>query len=97
MSIDIMEQMRGTFRAEALDLLKTIFKTFVFDILGLKDESSADHSEYLKGLMELILQIRQRSRENKDWETSDQIRDTLQKLKIIVKDGKEVSTWELGK
>ena len=47
--------------------------------------------------MELILQIRQRSRENKDWGTSDQIRDTLQKLKIIVKDGKEVSTWELGK
>ena len=95
--INSINDNKDTISSEALDLLKTIFKTFVFDILGLKDESSADHSEYLKGLMELILQIRQRSRENKDWETSDQIRDTLQKLKIIVKDGKEVSTWELGK
>jgi cysteinyl-tRNA synthetase len=45
--------------------------------------------------MELILAIRQKSRENKDWGTSDQIRDVLQKLHIEVKDGKEGSTWNI--
>jgi len=63
----------------------------------LKSGSSGDNSEYLKGLMELVLKIRQSSRERKDWGTSDQIRDALQKLEITVKDGKDGSTWELGK
>ena len=76
-------------------LLKEIFDTFLFDILGLKDEKSPEQRNILDGLMQLVLSIRQKSRETKDWGTSDQIRDTLQKLKIAVKDGKEGSTWEI--
>ena len=76
-----------------LQLMKGIFDTFLFDILGLKDEKGSDQGETVDGLMQLILAIRQKSRETKDWGTSDQIRDTLQKLHIIVKDGKEGSTW----
>ncbi|MCX6288124.1 MAG: cysteine--tRNA ligase [Bacteroidetes bacterium] len=94
--INSVNDKKENISAEGLELLKKMFSTFVFDILGLKDESPADHSEYLKGLMELILQIRQRSRETKDWGTSDQIRDALQKLNIKVKDGQEGSSWELG-
>ena len=43
--------------------------------------------------MQLILAIRKKSRENKDWGTSDKIRDALQKLNITVKDTKEGSIW----
>ncbi len=75
-------------------LLKEIFDTFLFDILGLKEEKSNDQREMLDNLMQLILSIRQKSRETKDWGTSDQIRDTLQKLHITVKDGKDGSSWE---
>jgi len=78
-----------------LELLKKTFNTFVFDILGLKDEKPHDLSEYLNGLMELILDIRQKSREKKDWGTSDQIRNTLQKLNINVKDGKDSTSWSI--
>ena len=78
-----------------LELLQSTMKTFLFDILGIKDENTGDQSEKLNGLMELILAIRQKSRENKDWGTSDQIRDVLQKLHIEVKDGKEGSTWNM--
>jgi cysteinyl-tRNA synthetase len=95
--INSVNDKKESISTEDLTLLKKIFNTFVFDILGLKDESSADQSEYVKGLMELILQIRQSSRETKDWGTSDQIRNALQKLQITVKDGKEGSTWEIGK
>ncbi|MCX6269369.1 MAG: cysteine--tRNA ligase [Bacteroidetes bacterium] len=74
-------------------LLKNIFDTFLFDILGIRDEKSNDQGELLDGLMQLVLAIRQKSRETKDWGTSDQIRDALQKLQITVKDGKDGSSW----
>ena len=80
---------------DELTLLKETFDIFLFDILGLKDEKGSDNRETLDGLMQLILAIRQKSRETKDWGTSDQIRDALQKLRITVKDGKEGSVWNV--
>ena len=94
--INSVNDKKESISVEDLELLKKTFNTFVFDILGLKSELSGDNSEYLKGLMELVLKIRQTSREKKDWGTSDQIRDALQKLQITVKDGKDGSSWELG-
>ena len=81
--------------AQELALLKKIFDLFLFDILGLKDEKSNDKGELLDGLMQLVLALRQKSRETKDWGTSDQIRDALQKLQITVKDGKDGSVWNI--
>ncbi len=75
------------------EMLKEIFDTFLFEILGIKNEKGGDNQGVLDGLMQLILAIRQKSRETKDWGTSDQIRDALQKLHITVKDGKEGSSW----
>lgn len=80
---------------EDLVLLKGIFDTFLFDILGMKYEKGGDDREVLDGLMQLVLTIRQKSRETKDWGTSDQIRDALQKLHINVKDGKDGSSWNV--
>jgi cysteinyl-tRNA synthetase len=84
---------KETLSAVDLTLLKNTFDTFLFDILGLKDEKANGQEELVDGLMQLVLAIRQKSRETKDWGTSDQIRDALQKLKITVKDGKEGSSW----
>ncbi|HNY01079.1 MAG TPA: cysteine--tRNA ligase [Bacteroidales bacterium] len=79
-----------------LECIKEAFEVYLFGVLGIKNEKTGDNREVLDGLMELILSIRQRSRENKDWGTSDQIRDALQNLHITVKDGKEGSKWEMG-
>jgi len=76
--------------------LKALFDVFLFEVLGIRNDKAGNNAEVLDGLMELILSIRQRSRENKDWGTSDQIRDALQKLHITVKDGKEGSKWAIG-
>ena len=86
---------KETIGANDLALLKSIFNTFLFDILGLKDEKSNNQRELLDGIMQLVLAIRQKSRETKDWGTSDQIRDALQKLNITVKDGKDGSSWNV--
>ena len=52
--------------------------------------------ESLDGVMQLVLDLRQQARANKDWTTSDKIRDALAKENILVKDGKEGSSWSLN-
>lgn len=77
-----------------LERMKTVFNAFLFDIFGLKDESnSAQDSGTVEGLMSLILEIREQARTQKDWGTSDKIRDTLSAVGIVVKDGKEGVNW----
>lgn len=78
-----------------IDELRSLFDTFVFDILGLRDESSADNSAVIDGLMQMILDMRATAKANKDWTTSDRIRDSLATVGIAVKDGKDGATWEL--
>jgi len=75
--------------------LKKTFTDFFSDILGLAKEESHDNS-VTDGLMNLILELRKESRDKKDWPTSDKIRETLTKLNIQVKDGKEGTSWNLG-
>ncbi len=78
--------------------LQSTFRDFIYTIMGLKDETSAssDGNGTTDGLMSLILDIRQSARANKDWDTSDKIRDALKNLDIVVKDGKEGTSWTKG-
>jgi len=77
-----------------IERLKITFSTFLFDIFGLADESAAGNdSGTLEGLMSLILEIREQARTQKDWNTSDKIRDALSAVGITVKDGKEGVSW----
>lgn len=77
-----------------LERMKTVFNTFLFDIFGLKDESTeGSDSTTVEGLMSLVLEIREQARTQKDWGTSDKIRDALAVVGITVKDGKEGTSW----
>lgn len=84
----------------SLDIAKKGFKNLLIDIYGLSDESAAgtdDHMNQLDGLMKLVIDMRQQARQNKDWPTSDKIRDTLAAIDIELKDGKEGTKWVIGK
>jgi len=81
----------GVLKEDTFNLLKETYKTFIIDVLGLEAEGS-NYDHVVGGLMNLILDIRKDARENKDWGTSDKIRDQLNALKIAVKDGKEGET-----
>ncbi len=83
----------NTLSNETLSRLRDDFYALVFDVFGLKDASSSNDQAALDGLMELITDLRQGARENKDWGTSDKIRDKLSELKIQVKDGKDGTSW----
>lgn len=82
---------------EALDVAKKGFDDLLFVIFGLKKESDDHngHMDQLDGLMKLVIDMRQQARENKDWPTSDKIRDTLNEIKIDLKDGKDGTSWVL--
>jgi len=85
--------------ADTLIALRKFFSDFLFDIFGLKDAMSSESNgagKSMDGLMELVIDLRQSARANKDWATSDKIRDTLQALEIQLKDGKEGTSWSLN-
>jgi cysteinyl-tRNA synthetase len=82
---------------ETLERLKKAFNDFIFTIFGLKEENFDSSGDgVVDGLMQLILDMRQQARTNKDWGTSDKIRDVLKELDIVVKDGKDGATWAKG-
>ncbi|MCB0594560.1 MAG: cysteine--tRNA ligase [Lewinellaceae bacterium] len=83
---------------ETFQKLKSTFHDFIYDIFGLKDEldGGAEGNGLADGLMQLIIDIRQQARANKDWATSDKIRDALKELEIVLKDGKEGTSWVKG-
>jgi cysteinyl-tRNA synthetase len=72
---------------ETFELLQKQMKIFVEDILGLKSVSDADN-EKLKGVMDLLIDIRKEAKNKKDFATSDKIRKQLTELGINLKDEK---------
>lgn len=79
-----------------LQRLKMVMHTFIFEVMGLLDETrQGAGSEVMEGLMTLILDIRKQARDNKDWSTSDQIRDRLKAAGIEIKDTKEGMEWSM--
>ncbi len=80
---------------ETFEQIKATFQLYIFDIFGLADDAQAAGGDdgKMDGLMQLVIDMRATARTNKDWGTSDKIRDTLQALKIKLKDGKDGTEW----
>ncbi len=88
-----------TISAEAISAMQETFKVYLFDIFGLQDEFETEGNaiaDKFSGLMELIIDIRKDARTEKNWGTSDKIRDKLTELDIQLKDGKEGTHWTLN-
>lgn len=99
--INALVQGKETLTWGDLKTLEHTFNTVLAEILGLLPQSAQSaqnksQSTALNGAMELILEIRRKAKENKDWSTSDLIRDKLTQSGIVIKDGKESTDWELG-
>lgn len=77
--------------------LKSLFDTFLFEILGIKNELNTNDkgTEAYAKAIDLLLQIRADAKNNKDWATSDKIRDELNRIGFEVKDGKDGAEWKL--
>lgn len=93
-AINTIKEDKATITPADLELLTKEVNAFVFDVLGLASLNSAVDDSKLEGVMDLVLNLRQQARENKDWGTSDKIRDGLAAAGLVVKDGKEGTTWK---
>ena len=84
--------------AEGLKELRELFSTFMFDILGIREEHAAENEKgneaYTKAV-DLLLEIRKDAKAKKDWATSDLIRNRLAEIGFEVKDTKDGFEWKL--
>jgi cysteinyl-tRNA synthetase len=83
--------------ATDLELLRTTMHSFVYDVLGLPKEMEAQNNgqQQLDAAVNLLIDLRNQARANKDFATSDAIRDRLQEAGIQLKDGKEGTSFSL--
>ncbi|EAQ99643.1 cysteine--tRNA ligase [Maribacter sp. HTCC2170] len=95
--INLIQEGNESISISDKELLQQTMKGFVFEVLGLeqKNESGQD-SNKLQGVVELLIQLRNEARSNKDFVTSDKIRDQLLALGIQLKDGKEGTTFSVS-
>ena len=91
---------KATLSAADLAELKEVFALFLFDILGIKAEQGGNNSgreEAFGKVVDMLLEQRAIAKANKDWATSDKIRNELAALGFEIKDTKEGCTWKLNK
>ncbi len=90
---------KSTLTSADRDALKSLFTAFVVDIFGLKADTQADagNSEVLNEVVALLMKLRAEAKANKDWATSDKIRNELTAIGFDIKDGKDGVSWELKK
>lgn len=81
--------------SQGLEDLKTLFNSYLGDILGIKDEQVSDMMPTVEGLVNLILDVRKQAREEKNWAKSDEIRDKLAEVGVKIKDSKDGVSWSL--
>ncbi len=82
-----------------IDNLKKLFETFLFDLMGIKDEMKDGNTSYesFAKAIDLLLDMRQQAKQNKDWATSDKIRNELTTIGFEIKDTKDGFEWKLNK
>jgi len=86
--------------SEDLKELSDTMNLFTFDILGLKSETGANNSEREKSfgkVVDMVLDLRAKAKEAKDWTTSDQIRNELQQDGFEIQDTQDGATWKLDR
>ncbi|HRZ41413.1 MAG TPA: cysteine--tRNA ligase [Bacteroidales bacterium] len=77
---------------DTLAKLQELYHTFLFTILGLA-EPATDNKGVLDAVIQALIHIRNEARKNKDFATSDRLRDELAAAGIVLKDLKEGTVW----
>lgn len=75
-------------------------RLFALDLLGLSDERGANNGareEAYGKVVDMVLALRAKAKADKDWATSDRIRDELEADGFEVKDTKDGVTWKLNR
>lgn len=92
--INLMKDGSATLNDADLKHFSKLMHAFVFDVLGLENEKLLNgNNDKLEGTINMLIDMRNQARVNKDFALSDQIRDQLIALGIQLKDGKEGTSF----
>ena len=80
---------------ENLKTLKATLNGFVFEVLGLQENTNSNSDKKLNEIIEILIALRKQARDQKNFGLSDQIRDQLAEIDIQLKDGKDGTTFLL--
>ncbi|GAA4271123.1 cysteine--tRNA ligase [Aquimarina gracilis] len=96
--INNIKEQKASINDVDLILLRNTLDGFVFNVLGLVNinEVASNTSDKLSGAVELLIKLRAEARANKDFATSDKIRDELLEIGIQLKDSREGTTFSLN-
>lgn len=96
-AINLVNDGKATISQADLDALKQVFKVYLFDILGVRDVAASGdvNLKPYEEAVDLLLQIRKNAKDNKDWTTSDLIRNRLAEIGFDVKDTKDGFEWKV--
>ena len=89
---------KGTISEADLNELREVWKTYAMDILGLQLDGAQDAGagmDAYKGAVDMLLNMRLEAKRQKDWATSDKIRNELTALGFTIKDTKDGFEWSL--
>ncbi len=94
--INSVSDQKARITQKDLEDLKVTLQAFIFDVLGLQGSSTASmNTDKLSNTINLLIQLRNEARANKDFAMSDKIRDELAAIGIHLKDGKDGTTFSL--
>jgi cysteinyl-tRNA synthetase len=94
--INLLKEESATISAEDLKIFSSAMNAFVFDVLGLQEEkSNGNKNDKLEGMVNMLIDMRNEARANKDFALSDKIRDQLIVLGIQLKDGKDGTSFSI--
>lgn len=83
--------------ADQIESLRKLFDTMLVDLLGIRtgNEEAAADTKPFEGAVDLLMEIRSNAKKQKDWATSDLIRDKLAALGFDVKDTRNGYEWSI--
>jgi cysteinyl-tRNA synthetase len=87
----------GPHSRETLTAIDQLYRELGGDVLGIVPDQaeSGANAEREEGLIRLLIALRAAARANKDWATSDQIRNQLRELRVVLEDRADGTIWKL--
>lgn len=94
--INLLKDNKESITVADLEMLTSTINAFVFNVLGLENQKTADSSnDKLEGTINMLIDMRNKARADKDFAMSDHIRDQLLALGIQLKDSKEGTSFSI--
>ncbi len=84
----------GSIAPETFTKLKETFCGMISDVFGLESEAEGN-SEVLDSSLNLLLEMRQNAKQERNFELADEIRNKLTAIGVQIKDGKDGTTYSL--